>query len=89
VRTEESEEKWRERQDWVGGRGIAFAIGDGVKVHGIALVIGYWEKDGESWRRRRGNWRVKERRRRGLGFRRLTGGKGGFRGGGRGEVRPG
>ena len=35
-----TEEKWRERQDWVGGRGIAFAIGDGVKVHGIALVIG-------------------------------------------------
>jgi hypothetical protein len=64
------------------------AIGDLVKVHGIAFAIGGWEKDGEGRRRRRGNWRVKERIRRGLGCGRLTGGKGGFRGGGRGGVRP-
>ena len=68
-------------------RGIAVAIGYWVKVHGIAFAIGGWEKDGEGRRRRRGNWRVKERRRGGLG--RLKGGKGGFRGGGRGGVRPG
>ena len=35
-----TEEKWREGHDWVGVRGIALAIGDGVKGHGLALAIG-------------------------------------------------
>ena len=36
--------------------------------------------DGESVRQRRGNWRVKEKRLRGLGLKRLKGGKDGSRG---------
>ena len=44
---------------------------------------------GESWRQRRGNWRVKERRVKGLGLGRLNAGKDGSRGEGRGGVRPG
>ena len=46
---------------------------------------------GESWRQRRGDLRVKERRRPGLGKKeiwRLKGGKDGSRGEGRGGVRP-
>ncbi len=35
-----AEEKWRERHDRVEGHGIAFAIGDLVKVHGIEFAIG-------------------------------------------------
>jgi hypothetical protein len=35
-----TEEKWRERHDWVEGHGIAYVIGYLVKVHGIAFVIG-------------------------------------------------
>ncbi len=35
-----TEEKWRERHDWVEGHGIACAIGDLVKGHGIAFAIG-------------------------------------------------
>ncbi len=59
-------------------RGIAVAVGYWAKVHGIAFAIGGWEKDGEGRRRRRGNWRVKERIKRGLGFGRLTGERLGF-----------
>ena len=44
--------------------------------------------EGESVRQRRGNWRVKEKRLRGLGLRRLKGGKDGSRGEERGGVRP-
>ncbi len=44
--------------------------------------------EGESWRQRRGNWRVKGKRLRGLGGRRLKGGKDGSRGEERGGVRP-
>ena len=44
---------------------------------------------GESWRQRRGNWRVKERRLRRRDFGRLKGEKDGSRGEGRGGVRPG
>ena len=44
--------------------------------------------EGESWRQRRGNWRVKVERLRGLGLRRLKGEKGGSRGEERGGVRP-
>jgi hypothetical protein len=36
--------------------------------------------EGESVRQRRGNWRVKEKRLRGLGLKRLKGGKDGSRG---------
>ena len=46
------------------------------------------EMGGESWRQRRENWRVKERRWKGLGLGRLKGGKDGSRGEGRGGVRP-
>jgi hypothetical protein len=84
-----TEDFGRGRHDWVEGHGIAFAIVDLVKVHGIAFAIGKWKKEGQSWRRRRGDWRVKESRRRWLGFVRWKGGKGEFRGGGRGGVRPG
>ena len=42
----------------------------------------------ESVRQRRGNWRVKEKRLRGLGLKRLKGGKDGSRGEERGGVRP-
>ena len=35
-----TEEKWKERQDWMEGHGIVLAIGDLVKVHGIAFAIG-------------------------------------------------
>jgi hypothetical protein len=35
-----TQEKWRERHDWVEGHGIACAIGDLVKGHGIAFAIG-------------------------------------------------
>ena len=45
--------------------------------------------EGESWRQKRGNWRVKERRVRRRDFGRLKGGKDGPRGEGRGGVRPG
>ena len=45
--------------------------------------------EGEDWRQKRGNWRVKERRLRRRDFGRLTGGKDGSRGEGRGGVRPG
>ena len=44
--------------------------------------------EGESVRQRRGNWRVKEKRLRGLGLKRLKGGKDGSRGEERGGVRP-
>jgi hypothetical protein len=44
---------------------------------------------GESWRQKKGNWRVKERRLRRRDFERLKGGKDGSRGEGRGGVRPG
>ena len=44
--------------------------------------------EGESWRQRRENWRVKVERLRGLGLRRLKGKKGGSRGEERGGVRP-
>ncbi len=46
------------------------------------------EVGGESWRQRRENWRVKERRWKGLGVGRLKGGKDGSRRGGREGVRP-
>ena len=46
------------------------------------------EMGGESWRQKRGNWRVKERRLRRRDFGRLKGGKDGSRGEGRGGVRP-
>ena len=49
-------------------------------------IAGRW---GEKERRRRGNWRVKERRVKGLGLGRLNAGKDGSRGEGRGGVRPG
>ena len=39
--------------------------------------------EGEGWRQRRGNWRVKGKRLRGLGLRRWKGGKDGSRGEGR------
>ena len=44
--------------------------------------------EGESVRQRRGNWRVKEKRLRGLGLKRLKGGKDGSRGEERGGARP-
>ena len=44
--------------------------------------------EGEDWRQKRGNWRVKERRLRRRDFGRLKGGKDGSRGEGRGGVRP-
>ena len=44
--------------------------------------------EGENWRQRRENWRVKEKRLRGLGLKRLKGGKDGSRGEERGGVRP-
>ncbi len=46
------------------------------------------EMGGESWRQRRENWRVKERRWKELGLGRLKGGKDGSRGEGQGGVRP-
>ena len=45
--------------------------------------------EGEIWRQKGGNWRVKESRLRGRDFGRLKGGKDGSRGEGRGGVRPG
>ncbi len=44
--------------------------------------------ESESWRQKRGNWMVNEKRVRGRGLRRLKGGKDGSRGEGRGGVRP-
>ncbi len=44
--------------------------------------------EGESWRQRRGNWRVKEKRLRRLGLMRLKEEKDGSRGEERGGVRP-
>ena len=44
--------------------------------------------EGESVRQRRGNWRVKEKRLRGLGLKRLKERKDGSRGEERGGVRP-
>ena len=46
------------------------------------------EMGGGNWRQKRGSWGVKEKLWRGLGVRRLKGGKDGSRGEGRGGVRP-
>ena len=87
---------WRtlgKRDDWVEGNRRTLEPGEfGEEEEKLRKEKDDWRgtgMGGESWRQRRGNWRVKERRLRGLGFGRLKGGKGGFRGGGRGGVRPG
>jgi hypothetical protein len=85
-----TEEKWRERHDWVEVNGMTFECEkDGERPRKAKDDWKVTEMGGESWKQRRGNWRVKERRSRWLGFGRLKGGKGGFRGGGRGGFRPG
>ncbi len=88
-----TEEKWRERDDRVGGILVKFGVVEfGGGGEALRKERDDWrgmEMGGESWRRRRKNWRVKERRLRRLSFGRLKGGRDGLRGGGRGRVRPG
>ena len=82
-----------ERSDWVGGNRRTL----GLEEFGEEEEKSRKEKDdwrgtgmgGESWRQRRGDLRVKERRWKGLGWGRLKGRKDGSRGEGRGGVRPG
>ena len=82
-----------ERDDWVGGNRRTLEL----EEFGEEEEKSRKEKDdwrgtgmgGESWRQRRGDLRVKERRGKGLGWGRLKGRQDGSRGEGRGGVRPG
>ena len=83
---------WGKRFDWVEGNRRTL----GLAEFGEEEEKSRKEKDdwrgtgmgGESWRQRRGDLRVKEKRGKGLGWGRLKGGKDGSRGEGRGGVRP-
>ncbi len=84
---------WEKRDDWVEGNRRTLELeefgDDEEKPRKEKDDWGGTGMEGESWRQKRGNWRVKERRLRGRDFGRLKGGKDGSRGGGRGGVRPG
>ena len=86
---------WKERDDWVEGNRRTLEPGEfGEEEEKSRREKNDWRgtgMGGESWRQRRGDLRVKERRRQGLGEKEiwmLKGGKDGSRGEGRGEVRP-
>ncbi len=85
---EMTQRTWRERSDWVSRIVVKFGVvefeGSGEELRKERDDWNETEMGGESWRRRKGNWRVKKRRVRRLGFGRLKGGKDGFRGEGRG-----
>ncbi len=84
---------WEEMSDWVEGNrrtlGMEEFEEDEEKPQKEKDDWGGTEMGGESWRQRKGNWRVMERRLKGLGLVRLKGGKDGSRGEGWGGVRPG
>ena len=84
---------WEERLDWVevNRRTLEMEeVGeDEEKPRKEKDDWGGTGMEGEDWRQKRGNWRVKERRLRRRDFGRLKGGKDGSRGEGRGGVRPG
>ena len=87
---------WKERDDWVEGNRRTLEPGEfGEEEEKLRKEKDDWRgtgMGGESWRQRRGDLRVEERRRKGLGEKeiwRLKGGKDGSRGEGRGGVRPG
>ncbi len=83
----------RERADWVSRIAVKFGVVESEgSGEGLRKERDDWsetEMEGKSWRQRRGNWWVKERRVRRLGFGRLKGEKDGSRGEGRGRARPG
>jgi hypothetical protein len=60
-----TEEKWRERHDWVEVNGMTFEMEecekDGERQRMANVVWKGTEMGGESGRQRRGIWRVKER----------------------------
>ena len=84
---------WEERDDWVEGNRRTLELEEfGEEEEKPRKEKDDWGgtgMEGESWRQKRGNWRVKERRLQRRGFGRLKGGKDGSRGEGRGGVRPG
>ncbi len=84
---------WEKRDDWVEGNRRTWELEEyGEEEEKTRKEKDDWggtEMGGESWRQKKGNWRVKERRLRRRDFERLKGGKDGSRGEGRGGVRPG